>query len=45
MEIGEIRALRLAPGLGLLAGILIDQHFAQRGRMGRLMGGIAQNAL
>src|SRR3954451_5197359 len=36
-------ALRLAPGLGLVSGIIIDQHFAERGRMGRLMGAVAQN--
>jgi cyanophycinase len=35
--------LRLAPGLGLLQGVIIDQHFAERGRMGRLLGAIAQN--
>lgn len=35
--------LRLAPGLGLLAGVVIDQHFAQRGRMGRLLVAVAQN--
>jgi len=35
--------LRLAPGLGLLPGVLIDQHFAQRGRMGRLIAAVAQN--
>jgi cyanophycinase len=36
-------ALRLAPGLGLLSGVIIDQHFAERGRMGRLLGAVAQN--
>lgn len=35
--------LRLAPGLGLLAGVVIDQHFAQRGRLGRLLVAVAQN--
>lgn len=35
--------LKLAPGLGLLEGVVIDQHFAQRGRLGRLLGAIAQN--
>src|SRR3954447_8981053 len=35
--------LRLAPGLGLVSGIIIDQHFAERGRMGRLLGAVAQN--
>ncbi|MDZ5034910.1 cyanophycinase, partial [Clostridium perfringens] len=30
-------------GLGFVKGIMIDQHFAQRGRIGRLLTGIAQN--
>jgi cyanophycinase len=33
----------MAPGLGLLGEIIIDQHFAQRGRIGRLLGAIASN--
>ena len=33
----------MAPGLGLIEDILIDQHFAQRGRIGRLLGAIALN--
>jgi cyanophycinase len=36
-------SLRLAPGLGLLTGVIIDQHFAERGRMGRLIAAVAQN--
>lgn len=35
--------IRMAPGLGLLRGIIIDQHFAQRGRVGRLLTAIALN--
>jgi len=35
--------LRMAPGLGLIGNVIIDQHFAQRGRMGRLLGAVAQN--
>lgn len=35
--------LNMSPGLGLIKGVIIDQHFAQRGRMGRLLAGIAQN--
>lgn len=35
--------LAMAPGLGLLRAIVIDQHFAQRGRIGRLLSAIAQN--
>lgn len=40
-EIGD--SLRLAPGLGFISGVIIDQHFAERGRMGRLLGAIGQN--
>ena len=29
--------VKMAPGLGLLSGVVIDQHFAQRGRIGRLL--------
>ncbi|HWQ71656.1 MAG TPA: cyanophycinase [Desulfitobacteriaceae bacterium] len=35
--------LAMAPGLGLLRAVVIDQHFAQRGRIGRLLSAIAQN--
>ena len=35
--------LQMAPGLGLMRGVIIDQHFAERGRMGRLLGAVAQN--
>jgi cyanophycinase len=40
-EVG--RSLEIAPGLGLISGMIIDQHFAQRGRIGRLLGVVAQN--
>jgi len=36
-------ALRMAPGLGLMKEIVIDQHFAQRGRISRLLVAVAQN--
>lgn len=35
--------LKMAPGLGLLSGAIIDQHFDQRGRFGRLLCGVAEN--
>ena len=35
--------LKMSPGLGLVNNIIIDQHFAQRGRIGRLLTAIAQN--
>lgn len=34
---------KMSPGLGLIDNVIIDQHFDQRGRMGRLLSGIAQN--
>lgn len=33
----------MAPGLNLAKGMIIDQHFAQRGRIGRLLGAVALN--
>ena len=35
--------LKMAPGLDLIEGTIIDQHFDQRGRMGRLLTGVAEN--
>lgn len=35
--------LKMAAGLGLVDGMIIDQHFDQRGRFGRLLCGIAEN--
>jgi cyanophycinase len=40
-RVGE--GVRMAPGLGLINDVLIDQHFAERGRVGRLLGAVAQN--
>ncbi|QOR34504.1 cyanophycinase [Clostridium sp. 'deep sea'] len=37
------QTVSLSPGLGLLEGIVIDQHFAQRGRLGRLLSIVAYN--
>ena len=39
----RIGDLHMAPGLGLMPHIIIDQHFAERGRIGRLLGAVAQN--
>lgn len=33
----------MAPGFGFLPGVIVDQHFAERGRVGRLIGAVAQN--
>lgn len=38
-----ISALGMAPGLGFMDDVVIDSHFAERGRMGRLLGAVAQN--
>ena len=35
--------LKMAPGLGLISGVIIDQHFDQRGRFGRLLCGVSEN--
>ncbi len=35
--------LKMAPGLGLVNSMIIDQHFDQRGRFGRLLCGVAEN--
>jgi cyanophycinase len=35
--------LKMAPGLGFIDGVIIDQHFDQRGRFGRLLCGVAEN--
>jgi cyanophycinase len=35
--------VQLAPGLGLTNRVIIDQHFSQRGRMGRLLAALSFN--
>jgi cyanophycinase len=40
-QIGKM--LAMAPGLGLIQSVVVDQHFAERGRLSRLLGAIAQN--
>ena len=42
-ETYRIGELHMAPGLGLLPDVIIDQHFAERGRHGRLVGAVAHN--
>lgn len=42
-ETHRIGDLRMAPGLGLVRDVIIDQHFAERGRIGRLLGAVAQS--
>lgn len=36
-------SVRMAPGLGFIGDVIIDQHFMERGRLGRLLGAVAQN--
>lgn len=38
----RISVVEMAPGMEFLDGVVIDQHFAQRGRLGRLMAAVAQ---
>ncbi len=42
-ESHRIGDLHMAPGLGLIRDAIIDQHFAERGRIGRLLGAVAHN--
>ncbi|MGH2723751.1 MAG: cyanophycinase [Actinomycetota bacterium] len=35
------RMIHISAGLGLVDGIIVDQHFEQRGRMGRLLAAVA----
>jgi cyanophycinase len=40
----RVRAdVRMAPGLGFVRDLVIDQHFSQRGRIGRLLAVVTQN--
>ncbi len=39
-RVGDVR---MAPGLALLPNVIIDQHFAERGRIGRLIGAVSHN--
>jgi len=40
---GEVSAIGMSPGLALIEGVVVDTHFAERGRIGRLLGVVAQN--
>jgi cyanophycinase len=42
-ETHRIGDLHMSPGMGLIRDVIIDQHFAERGRMGRLLGAVAHN--
>jgi len=38
----RMEVAQMDQGMGFLPGVVIDQHFAQRGRLGRLLSAIAQ---
>ncbi|AFZ25499.1 cyanophycinase [Cylindrospermum stagnale PCC 7417] len=38
----RIEVVEMGPGLGFLPGVVIDQHFSQRGRLGRLIAALVQ---
>ena len=38
----KIGIVEMAPGMEFISGVVIDQHFAQRGRYGRLFSAVAQ---
>lgn len=38
----RINVVDMGPGMGFLPGVVIDQHFSQRGRLGRLISALAQ---
>ena len=42
-ETPKHRMAQIAAGLGVLQGVVVDQHFEQRGRFGRLLAVIAQS--
>lgn len=36
----SVDAVSMGPGMGFLPGVVVDQHFAQRGRLGRLLAAL-----
>lgn len=38
----RVEVAAMGPGMAFLPGVVIDQHFAQRGRLGRLLSALAQ---
>lgn len=42
-EAPQRNIVQTAPGMGLIRDVVIDQHFAQRGRLGRLLTAVAQH--
>ncbi len=41
----KVNTVETGPGMGFLPNIAIDQHFAQRGRIGRLLSAMAQQSI
>ncbi|MGH2739333.1 MAG: cyanophycinase [Actinomycetota bacterium] len=42
-EVPKHRMVHIAAGLGIVDGVVVDQHFEQRGRLGRLVAAVAQS--
>ncbi|MGC8488909.1 MAG: cyanophycinase [Clostridia bacterium] len=42
-EAPTLNTVHLARGMGFWSGAVVDQHFSQRGRIGRLLAALAQN--
>jgi cyanophycinase len=38
----RVNIVEMGPGMAFLPGVVIDQHFSQRGRLGRLISALAQ---
>ncbi len=38
----RLEIVTMGPGMGFLPGVVIDQHFLQRGRLGRLLSAVTQ---
>jgi cyanophycinase len=36
----RVETVKMGPGMGFLPGVVIDQHFSQRGRLGRLISAL-----
>jgi cyanophycinase len=39
----RLSSVRLSPGLGILRRVIVDQHFQERNRIGRLMAAVLRN--
>jgi len=36
----RVDAVEMGPGMGFMPGLVVDQHFAERGRLGRLLAAL-----